>query len=818
LAKPTLAEYERKRDFSQTPEPAGKAKVKPSKRLRFVVQKHAATRLHYDLRLEHEGVFLSWAVTRGPSLDPHAKRLAVETEPHPLDYGDFEGTIPKGQYGGGTVMLWDRGHWDPDPEKPLEDGLKHGHLLVRFDGERLKGAWHLVRIKNDKTGGKRTNWLLFKAHDGVEIPGASDELLTENLTSIASGRTMEEIAAGVGKAPTAFITQAKGSAKAVWTSDRVEEGEPKGPPPAPPAPPPKEVKASAPSKGKKTKPAAMPDFVEPQTCKLAPNAPVGGGWAHEIKFDGYRMQMRVEAGRVVLRSRSGLDWTHRFPEIAADAADWPDGLFDGEIVALDNKGMPSFPGLTTALSTNKTQDLVFYLFDLLFQEGLDVRELPLTERKQRLAALIEGREGKNARLRYVDHFITPGEAVLLSACRMDLEGIVSKRVEAPYRSGRGESWIKAKCRGGQEVVIAGWTSEGERFRSLIAGVHRDGRFTHVGRIGTGFSQAKSVELLKALKPLETGTSPFSGKGAPKGGSGVHWIRPELVAEIDFAGWTADGHIRQASFKGLREDKPAADVVHEAERDIAASVAPDAAETAVADAGSEAAADEAATAAPARPQPKASPAVKPGGAIEVRGVTITKADKPLWPPAGASPAFTKGDLARYLEAVGERMLAHHRGRPVSVIRTPDGIEGERFFQRHAMPGQSPLVTLMDVKERKPYIAADTVEALIALGQVGATEFHPWNCEPFEVERPGRFVFDLDPDEGLGFDDVIFAALELRKRLTDLGLVPFCKTTGGKGLHVVTPLSPEKQAIDWPTAKAFTRGSAPSSPPSTPTASP
>jgi bifunctional non-homologous end joining protein LigD len=795
LAKPTLAEYARKRDFSKTPEPAGQVEVLPSERLRFVIQKHAATRLHYDLRLEHEGTFLSWAVTRGPSLDPDAKRLAVETEPHPLDYGDFEGTIPKGQYGGGTVMLWDRGFWEPDPDKPVEKGLEHGHLLVRFEGERLRGAWHLVRIKNDKTGGKRTNWLLFKAHDGTEIPGATDELLTDNLTSIASGRTMEEIAAGMGRAPSPFLTAGERSAKAVWSSDRVEDGRPKAPPPSPPPPAkPKKVKG-----GKRT---PMPDFVEPQTCKLLPNPPPGGGWAHEIKFDGYRMQLRVGDGKVVLRSRSGLDWTHRFPEIAADAAGWPDCLADGEIVGLDPQGMPSFPALTSALSGGKTASLVFYLFDLLFEAGLDIRELPLTERKQRLAALVQAHEPASARLRYVDHFITPGDAVLLSACRMDLEGIVSKRVEAPYRSGRSESWVKAKCRGGQEVVIAGWTSEGERFRSLIAGVHRDGVFTSVGRIGTGFSQAKSAELLKALRPLETETSPFSGKGAPKGGAGVHWVRPELVAEIEFAGWTADGQIRQASFKGLREDKPAADVVLEGEHDIEASLQPDAAEAAVADAAQDATQDEAATAKPAR-QPPAKAGTKLAGSIEVRGVTITKADKPLWPATDSSPAYSKGDLARYLEVVGERMLAHHRGRPVSIIRTPDGIEAERFFQRHAMPGQSPLVTLMDVHERKPYIAADTVEALLALGQVGATEFHPWNCEPFEVERPGRFVFDLDPDEGLGFDDVITAALALRKRLTALGLVPFCKTTGGKGLHVVTPLAPEKTVIDWPTAKAFTR---------------
>ena len=798
MARAKLAEYERKRDFAKTPEPSGQAEVKPSKRLRFVIQKHAATRLHYDLRLEWEGVFLSWAVTKGPSLDPHSKRLAVETEPHPLDYGDFEGTIPKGQYGGGTVLLWDRGYWEPDPEKPIAEGLKHGHLYARFEGERMHGAWHLVKLKNDKTGGKRTNWLFFKATDETAVPGAGDELLTENLTSIASARTMEEIAAGVGKAPTTFMTKGKTSAKAVWQSNRAQEGQPKAPPPSPKPP----AKSTA-KRGK------TPDFVEPQTCKLVGNVPAGGGWAHEIKFDGYRIQMRVENGKAVLRSRKGLDWTHRFPEIAAAAAKWPDCLVDGEIVALDQRGMPSFPGLTTALSSGKTGGLVFFIFDLLFQEGLDVRELPLSERKQRLAEMMDPLEGPESRLRYVDHFITPGEAVLESACRLDLEGIVSKRVEAPYRSGRGEGWLKIKCRGGQEVVIAGWTSEGERFRSLIAAVHRDGKLEPVGRIGTGYTRESAMALLKRLKPLESEKSPFSGKGAPRKTADVHWVRPELVAEIEFAGWTADHQIRQASFKGLREDKAAVDVVHEVEREIAHSITPQAAHDAVEDA-MEAAAKPSApakkAAAAKTPAPKA-PAKRtnagPGGSAEVRRVTISKADKALWPAANGGRAYTKLDLAQYLDAVGERMIPHFRGRPVSIVRTPEGINGERFFQRHAMPGQSPLVSLMDFQERKPYIAADTIEALIALGQVGATELHPWNNHPFEPENPGRFVFDLDPDEGLTFDDVIAAALDVRDHLTELGLVSFCKTTGGKGLHVVTPLTLEKTPIDWKTAKAFAR---------------
>jgi bifunctional non-homologous end joining protein LigD len=747
VANRKLKTYQAKRDFSVTAEPSGETTVAPSRRLRFVIQKHAATRLHYDLRLEWEGVFKSWAVTRGPSLDPHERRLAVEVEDHPLDYGDFEGTIPEGEYGGGAVMLWDRGCWAPEGRLSVDAQLKKGHLTAVLAGERMQGAWHLVRLERARERSKRTNWLLIKSRDGFERDGDGDAFLKHNDTSVASGRTMEQIAAGRGKRPKPFMEKGAPAiaADAVWSSSRAEAPEP--------APQRRGRKASA-----------LPRFVEPQLASLVDRPPTGAGWAHEIKFDGYRLQLRVEDGKAALLTRKGLDWTARFPEIAADGAALPDGLYDGEAVALDSEGKPDFAALQAALSSGRTERLALFLFDVLFAAGEDLRQLPLRERKARLEAILAAAPASE-RLRFVDHFESAGDAVLKSACRMHLEGIVSKKLDAPYRSGRGGAWTKAKCRGGQEVVIGGWTMTGGRtFRSLIAGVYRDGRLIHIGRVGTGFGREKVDKLLPRLQALETQSSPFSGPGAPRKTADVHWVRPELVAEIEFAGWTGDGHIRQASFKALREDKPA--------REIAPEV-------------------------PAGDAPQA----KAKGSV-VLGVAISNPDKPLWPPQGAEPAITKIELARYLEGVCDWMLAHIRGRPCSIIRTPDGVGGERFFQRHGGPGTSSLITLVKVSgDHKPYIQIDTAEALIAAAQSGATEFHPWNCRPGAPETPGRLVFDLDPAPEVPFERVIEAARELKQRLEALGLVPFCKTTGGKGLHVVTPLAPAR--LDWPTAKAFAR---------------
>ncbi|MBO9544442.1 DNA ligase D [Caulobacter sp.] len=756
MATRKLAAYQAKRDFKKTAEPSGEVGVAASERARFVIQKHDATRLHYDLRLEHEGVFLSWAVTRGPSRDPHDKRLAVHVEDHPLAYGDFEGTIPEGQYGGGTVMLWDRGWWAPEPGFDLEKGLKKGEIKLVFAGERMKGGWVLVKIHNDKFGGgKRENWLLIKHRDEFAIEGDQD-FLEDTSFSIASGRTMDTIAAGKGKAPKPFMTDAGPAPDAVWNSRSSPEASGE-----------KAAKDAGAPKRKpvKTNTAKIPDFIPPQLCKLVDRPPGGAGWVHEIKFDGYRMQLRIEGGKAALRTRTGLDWSDRFPQMIKDAADLPDALIDGEVVALDEAGSPSFAGLQAALSDEATDDLIFFAFDLLHAGGEDLTSLPLAERKDRLKALLP-KDGE--RIRYVEHFKSGGEAVLQSACRMSLEGVVSKSLDAPYRSGKSATWTKAKCRAGHEVVIGGWTTTGEAFRSLIVGVYKDGDLVHVGRVGTGFGRDKVAKLLPALKKLARKTSPFSGKGAPRGGTGVHWVSPELVAEIEFAGFTGEGSVRQASFKGLREDKPAKAVEAEA---------------------------------PA-PVEEAQLVTPKAGKAAVLGVAISNPDKPLWPDAGDGKPGTKLDLARYFEAVGPWMLEHVKGRPCSVIRMPDGIGGETFFQRHSGKGVSALIDEVTVSgDRKPYLVFNTVESLVAAAQWGATELHPWNCRPDDPEVPGRLVFDLDPAPDVGFDAVVEGAREIRDRLEALGLVPFCKTTGGKGLHVVTPL--KGKSVDWDAAKAFAR---------------
>lgn len=748
-----LETYRGKRRFGETPEPKGRKGAAKAGGGRYLIQRHAATRLHYDFRIEADGVLKSWAVTKAPSRDPHVKRLAVEVEDHPLDYGDFEGTIPAGNYGAGTVQMWDAGTWAPQ-EPDLAAAFARGQIKMVLDGERLKGKWALIRLKSDRgKPSKRSNWLLIKEKDPFAVEGEGDANM-EIDASVASGRTMAEIAEG----------------RKQWTASKPTGRK------APPKPRPTKAQAS-----KAARPHA---FVPIQLCKTADHPPGGAGWAHEIKFDGYRIQAAVGGGRATLRTRKGLDWTERFSELAADAARWPDAVIDGEVCALAEDSSPDFSALQTALSEQDTDALVYFAFDLLFEGGEDLRDLPLSHRKARLEAYLQ-RIDKTAakRVRYVDHFASSGKAVLESACRMDLEGVISKQLDAPYRAGRSSSWVKSKCRGRDEVVIGGWTSDGARFRSLLVGVKEGRGLRPLGRVGTGYAQPLLKTLVPALQAAESERSPFVGEDAPRRaarGETIHWTRPVLVAEIEHGGYTDGGSLRQAAFKGLREDKAAAEV----------DAPPQPPSRAI---GAQDKANGQATQGRGKP-----------GKVVVAGVTISNPDKVLWPAHDGAAAITKADLARYYAMAAERILPHVADRPLSIIRAPEGIGGEQFFQRHAMPGSNPRLKLIDVNERKPYVGVVDVGGLVAVGQSGGLELHPWGCAPGDPETPDQITFDLDPDAGLDFDDVIAAAKVLKTRLEALGLHPFVKTTGGKGLHVVVPIRADKRsAVSWDQNKSFAK---------------
>jgi len=787
----SLQVYRKKRDFGVTPEPRGGAAR--SQGGRYVIQKHAARRLHYDLRLELDGVMKSWAVTRGPSLVPGEKRLAIHVEDHPIEYNTFEGTIPEGQYGGGTVMIWDRGRWYPEDD-PRKD-YRNGRLAFVLEGEKLKGRWHLVRMRK-RPNEKQDPWLLIKSDDEAARSARDGDVLEETPLSVVSGRSIGEIAEGRG-------------GKRVWQSSRGGEpgtvakmsaqkiaqparrkasaAKPHGAKRAPRASA-AEKKPAKESKSAKAKPAGtpLPEFVPPQLATLRGEAPSEPGWRHEVKFDGYRIQARLDRGEVRLLTRKGLDWTGKFPNVAAAVADLPaeTALLDGELVVENESGASSFSALQSALKAERRDRFVYYVFDLLHVDGADLMPLPLVERKAALARLLKHAE-KSGPIRLSPHFDGEGSVVLRQACDFMLEGIVSKRAQSAYVSGRSENWTKAKCANRQEFVVLGYapsTVSRNAIGALIAGYYEDGRLRYGGRIGTGYSQAMAKDLWRLLQPLKTDRPPIDPPPPQeRRRRDVVWVEPKVVIEANFRDWTADRLVRQAAFKGVREDKPA--------REVARETSAMAARTSIAKKTSKHPAP------PRRRAPTSSAGADTGkGRAGADAVRLTHPDRVYWVDVG----ITKQDLADYYGAVWDWMAPHVVGRPLALVRCPDGTKGQCFFQKHASAGLSEkmLRTVMDSKGRQ-VLGIDDLDGMLSLVQAGVLEIHVRGARLDRLEVCDRIVFDLDPGEGADWSDMVAAARDVRERLAALELESFVKLSGGKGLHVVLPLD----GTDWDSAKSF-----------------
>jgi bifunctional non-homologous end joining protein LigD len=685
-ATESLDRYHQKRDFGRTAEPRGLAKAKAKRpadaELSFVVHEHAARTHHFDFRLELDGVLLSWAVPKGPSLDPKDKRLAVETEPHPLEYGKFEGTIAEGQYGAGKVHIWDRGTWHPEGD--AHDGYERGKLSFRLEGEKLRGTWHLVRTNK---GSKKTKqWLLFKSREG------------------------RDDSAPRGKAPSVPIA--------------------------------------------------------PELATLVTSAPEGDDWVHELKFDGYRVMVQCQGAGVRLFTRNANDWTDKFSALARVFEKLPvdSALFDGEVVALDERGVSDFQTLQNSLTLGRDGALLYYAFDLLELDGVDQRALPLVTRKQALTQLLEKLPKAAASMvRSSRHVTGRGPVFFRKACERGAEGIVSKRALSPYRAGRGSDWVKVKCTKRQEFVIVGYTEPGgsrSHFGALLLAVVENDGLVYAGRVGTGFTEQSLAEIHQRLEPLSAERPDL--KNAPKGADarGVHWVRPELVAEVGFTSRTQDGLLRHPAFFGLRDDKPASEVKTEVPVETPAASAPSVSKRAA-------------------------------------SYPLTNPDKVLYPEDG----ITKRELLEYYELVAERMLPHVRNRPLTVVRCPNGIGKACFFQKHPGEGTPESIRLVSIREKDgeaPYAVVDDEQGLFALIQLASLEIHTSGARADDPEHPDIIVFDLDPDPALDFSLVIDCARELKQVFDGAGLDSFVKTTGGKGLHVCVPTQPE---LDWDAIKGF-----------------
>lgn len=726
-----LEEYKRKRDFKKTPEPPPE-RTASRKKLTYLIQKHDATRLHYDFRLELDGVLLSWAVTRGPSLNPADKRLAVRTEDHPLSYGTFEGTIPKGEYGGGTVMLWDEGTWEPEGDPHA--GLKKGHLAFILHGERLKGGWDLIRMHTEE---KRENWLLVKGNDGeADIKGKAEDFLEGLSMSVKTARSMDEIASGEEKAP----------------------------------------KKKVPERSASKLTDLMQRYSDVQLATLVEKPPDDGQWVHEIKFDGYRLLGFVSDGAVRLRTRNGKIWTDRFPSIAAALRKLKakDAVLDMEAVVVNDQGVSSFQALQAALgaSQNPGQGIVAYVFDLLHLNGNDLTKLELTDRKQKLEALLRTSK-QRATLRYSEHISGDGGAMLANSCGMGLEGIVSKLAAAPYVAGRQRGWLKSKCGQRQEFIILGCSGArtgGRALGALYLGYRQEGKLRYAGKVGTGFSMKAASDLVKRFEALAVQEpvltkSEMDGVGAGEWRS-VAWVKPVTLCEVAFTEWTEDGHIRHPSFQGIREDKEALEVRKE-------------------------------KAVPLKTATASHAVTKKSDALVLAGISVTHPDRVI----SEEGHVTKGELAEYYSAVAPFVLRGIARHPLSLLRCPTGVNSDCFFQRNPGKGLGPDVHPFQFKHKGKtyeYLYIDDEKGLVEVIQMGAIELHPWGAPIDAIDYPDRLIFDLDPAPDVPFEALKLAAQDLRERLKRRGLESLLKCTGGKGLHVTVPLAGRDK---WPEVKAF-----------------
>ena len=781
-----LTRYRSMRDFHITAEPHGRSRTKTNAKqaLPFVIQKHAATRLHYDFRLGWKGVLKSWAVTKGPSYFPGDRRLAVQVEDHPIEYGGFEGIIPKGQYGGGTVMVWDQGTWEPHGD--VEDGFTKGRLKFGLHGKKMLGNWTLVRMAQHGPPGK-SNWLLIKEHDEYERVDTAKPITEEAPDSAVTGRTLEEIHAQQDH---------------VWSSKGLEKRRsPK-------------TNASVPQKAaiadsraarklvaslKAFPKEPLPAFIQPQLALQAKIPPTGKDWVHELKLDGYRIQARIavpsksdkrkRVGRVSLLTRKALNWTARMPDIVAKLAELRvnSALLDGEIVVLTPKGTTSFADLQAAFQRETRKTLTYFVFDLLHLNGKNLRNAPLIERKRLLKDLLAP-FGENEIIRLSEHLQTDGPTIFVNACRLGAEGIVSKLGSAPYISGRSAGWMKTKCVQQQEFVIGGFTSPSDDspgVGALLLGYYEDSELIYAGRTGTGFTQKTHRNLRDKLDKLQSKKSPFLELPIAARRN-ARFVHPKLVAEVSFATWTADNLVRQAAFKGLREDKPAEEVHRELPVDAKPST----------DKKSSQAKKARMLRNPARVGKVSSRMVE--SPLPIR---LTNPDKQL----DEESHLTKRALADYYWAVSANMLPHIAQRPLSVVRCPEGTAKPCFFQKRVtstLPDGIGSVAIRDKKggPSEPYITLSTAEALTGLAQMGVMEVHPWGSKNDKLEYPDRLIFDLDPDATIPWLVLAESAREVRTRLKKLGIASFVKTTGGKGLHIVAPIKP---VHEWPVIKEFAR---------------